>query len=308
MGCSSSSGESGERSRPNIGGSDYWLLRIDESGQVLEDHAFGGDADERLMHVLPTADGGLILAGDSRSGVTGNKTAESKGGADFWVLGLDATRTIRWQYAYGGDQTEELTEAIATQDGGYLLGGYSESSRSGYKTDSIRGNRDFWLVKLNEAGILRWERTLGGEQNDYLDALLQLPNGTYLVGGASSSGVSGDKTENSRGNDDYWLLKLSSEPTATPQPQARAGAALRLLGNPVQGRTVRMQVDADDLSASGSWHLHDVLGRHLAQGQIDLRQPEMHLHLPEGLAAGTYFLTLHVEQLPPTTVRLVVGE
>jgi hypothetical protein len=33
-------------------------------------------------------------------------------------------------------------------------------------------------------------------------------DGGYILGGSSSSGISGEKTQNSRGNDDYWVVKL----------------------------------------------------------------------------------------------------
>src|SRR5262245_12039470 len=62
-----------------------------------------------------------------------------------------------WDYRYGGDHYEYLYTLIQTDDGGYMLGGYSESGISGDKTEMNRGvtgfDGDFWIIKLNAQGL-----------------------------------------------------------------------------------------------------------------------------------------------------------
>ncbi len=37
-----------------------------------------------------------------------------------------------------------------------------------------------------------------------------LVGGPYILGGFSSSGIGGDKSQASRGSDDYWIVKINS--------------------------------------------------------------------------------------------------
>ncbi|MBK8875008.1 MAG: hypothetical protein IPN13_14240 [Bacteroidetes bacterium] len=44
------------------------------------------------------------------------------------------------------------------------------------------------------------------------NAIQQTPDGGYIVGGSSDSNISGEKTENSNGLSDFWVLKLEHTP------------------------------------------------------------------------------------------------
>src|SRR5438128_1813572 len=57
---------------------------------------------------------------------------------------------------------------------------------------------------------VQWDKTLGGNSNDYLTAVLPTRDGGCLVGGYSDSGVSGDKSQAHLGNFDYWVVKLDA--------------------------------------------------------------------------------------------------
>ena len=54
-----------------------------------------------------------------------------------------------------------------------------------------------------------WQRTLGGDIDDRLNSIFQTSDGGYVLAGTSASGISGDKTEASKGGSDYWIIKLS---------------------------------------------------------------------------------------------------
>lgn len=115
---------------------------------------------------------------------------------------------IEWQRTLGGSSYDYLGKVIQTSDGGYLVGGSSWSGISGDKTDSCRGLNDFWIIKLDSLGIIEWQKTIGGNSGDWLTTIFQANDGCYFLAGTSFSGISGDKTLNSFGNEDYWLVKL----------------------------------------------------------------------------------------------------
>ena len=66
------------------------------------------------------------------------------------------------------------------------------------------------MIKLNAEGIIEWENTIGGNDEDNLWAVSLTSDGGYILGGYSASGISGDKTEASMGGLDYWIVKLNA--------------------------------------------------------------------------------------------------
>ena len=69
------------------------------------------------------------------------------------------------------------------------------------------GSGDFWIVKTNDAGSIQWQKTLGGSGMDIFASIQQLADGSYIMGGYSASNISGNKTENSKGEEDFWIIK-----------------------------------------------------------------------------------------------------
>ena len=124
-----------------------------------------------------------------------------------------AQPTIQWQNTIGGSGYDYLHSIQQTSDGGYVLGGTSNSNISGDKTDSSQGSYDYWVVKLDASGVIQWQNTIGGSGFDRLFSIQQTSDGGYVLGGYSYSNISGDKTENSQGSADYWVVKLDSSGT-----------------------------------------------------------------------------------------------
>jgi hypothetical protein len=179
-----------------------------ELPQKLSDITLGGSAHEGLREILPTPDGGFLLAGTSSSGQGGDKSASSKGGADYWIVRVNAAGNKLWDKTFGGNGTDSLRAALLTADGGFLLGGTSNSARSGDKTETSKGNEDFWVIRIDAQGNKLWDKTFGGEGFDKLTSLAATTDGNFLLGGYSTSQQSFDKFENARGLSDYWLLKI----------------------------------------------------------------------------------------------------
>lgn len=63
---------------------------------------------------------------------------------------------------------------------------------------------------FSQAPDIEWQNTIGGNLSDEVRSISLTADGGYIVGGYSSSGISGDKTEASMGGIDYWVVKLNS--------------------------------------------------------------------------------------------------
>jgi hypothetical protein len=214
VGGVSASPVSGNKTSVNYGATDYWVVKFDAAGDKQWERSFGGSEADELQTVRQTRDGGYILCGNSSSPASGNKTSgiHGDGASDGWVVKLDANGQKQWEQCLGGDDADELCSVLQTGDGGYIAGGTSDSTVSGNKSADGFGGRDYWIVKLDAAGQREWEGSYGGDDSDELHSIHQTSDGGYVVGGLSSSRVSGNKSSDSgaAGAPEYWMLKLDA--------------------------------------------------------------------------------------------------
>ncbi|MFH0866047.1 MAG: T9SS type A sorting domain-containing protein [Bacteroidota bacterium] len=210
LGGYSSSDISGDKTENCIGDKDYWVVKVDKTGSIEWQNTIGGTGEDEFHSMQYTSDRGCILAGWSDSNISGDKNENSQGGLDYWVVKLDQFGNIQWQNTIGGNGDDYLHSIKQTSDGGYILGGYSNSDLSGDKTENCIGFFDYWVIKLNASGDIQWQNTIGGNSPDQLFSIKPTTDNGYILGGHSQSGISGDKTENSMGSGDFWIMKLDS--------------------------------------------------------------------------------------------------
>lgn len=212
LGGSSGSGIFADKTEEVIGGgtTDYWIVKLDATGIIQWQKTIGGNGYDYLESFHQTADGGFILGGRSDSDISGYKTEGNLGGYDYWVVKLSSTGNIQWQNTIGGSGEDHLYTIQQTEDNGFILGGFSTSGTSLEKSEGNIGDDDYWIIKLNEDGNIEWENTIGGAGSDRLNSVIQTSDGGYFLGGWSGSLISGDKTENSHGDYDFWCLKLNA--------------------------------------------------------------------------------------------------
>src|SRR5690606_18747613 len=154
------------------------------------------------LHSFPTRRSS-DLAGESNSNdgdVSGNH-----GGSDYWIVKLSPSGEITWQQSLGGSGADSATSIKQTMDGGYIVAGYSSSS-DGDVTEK-QGSGDYWIVKLNAAGGIEWQKSFGGSDFDNALSIDQTNDNGYIIAGLTNSN-DGDVTLN-QGVRDYWIVKLN---------------------------------------------------------------------------------------------------
>jgi len=185
------------------GGGDYWVVKLDSSGNIVWQKCLGGRGDDWAYSIQQTSDGGFIVAGYTLSNdgdVSGNH-----GGDDFWVVKLDSSGNIVWQKCLGGSDDDGAKSIQQTSDGGFIVAGYTWSNDG-----DVSGNHgwcDYWVVKLNSAGRIVWQKCLGGSRGDVAYSIQQTSDGGFIVAGVSSSN-DGDVSGN-HGGSDFWVVKLN---------------------------------------------------------------------------------------------------
>jgi len=188
----------------NNGNWDYWLVKLDNAGVIQWKKCFGGTTVDQGLSVRQTTDGGYILAGFSNSldgDVSGNHSQN-----DYWIVKVDGTGIIQWQKSLGGSGADMAYEINQTSDGGYIVVGQSISNN--FDVTGNHGLTDYWLVKLDGTGVIQWQKSLGGTNNDYGTSVQQTSDGGFIVAGYSISN-NGDVSGNN-GNFDYWIVRLTA--------------------------------------------------------------------------------------------------
>jgi PKD repeat protein len=106
-----------------------------------------------------------------------------------------------------------LASVIQTTDGGYITAGNVYSQDGDIAGSGFHGTffNDYWVVKLDSAGVIQWKKALGGSGNDLAQSIQQTTDGGYIVFGYTTSN-DGDVSGN-HGYVDYWMVKLNSSGT-----------------------------------------------------------------------------------------------
>ena len=185
--------------------SDYWIVKLDEFGNILWEKSMGGTGIDTPVSIKQTPDGGYIVAGHSSS--DDFDVSENKGDADCWLVKLDSSGNILWEKSYGGSLYDYATDLQLTSDNGYILAAYVRSN-DGDVTGHNGGTTDYWIVKLDEFGNILWEKTLGGTNSDVAISIGETTDGNFIVAGYTFSN-DGDVTAN-YGGADFWIVKLNS--------------------------------------------------------------------------------------------------
>lgn len=219
LGGTSNSDKGLDKKYESLGQEDFWIIKLDAKGGELWQKTIGGNGMERLLSIAQTKDGGYILGGTSSSdrsdsnkspeAIKNKKNENSRGNLDYWVVKLKTDGSVEWQKTIGGKYVDELKAIEQTSDGGYILGGYSNSPISGDRTEPNFGMGDYWIVKLDKDGTIQWQRAYGGDKDDNLFVLHQTKDGGYIVGGNSNSGATNSKLKTNRKGTDFWVLKLT---------------------------------------------------------------------------------------------------
>lgn len=189
---------------------DIWLLKLDSNGTIISQNVIAGDLDEYLPSIVPSNDGGYLIGCSSTSNNSVDKSGNSRGGNDFWIIKIDSNLNIVWEKTIGGSADDFLVDIIPLNDG-YILGGQSNSNASFEKSENSVGYSDYWIIKVDLNGNIVWQNTIGGNNIEFFTKLCKGDANNIFVGGYSMSPISGDKTENnySSFSRNFWVLNLN---------------------------------------------------------------------------------------------------
>ena len=174
----------------NHGSSDFWVVKLDSTGNILWQKCLGGSGVEGATSVEQTTEGGYIVAGvtDSNDG----DVSENHGSIDAWVAKLNSTGNIQWQKCLGEDGFFDIAISIKqTSDNGYVVAGF----RARNEAEEVSGI----LIKLDISGNANWQRCFNERGKNLFYSVRQTNDNGYIVAGTSL---------NYEESAYLWLLKL----------------------------------------------------------------------------------------------------
>jgi hypothetical protein len=152
---------------------DAWAVRTDAQGQVLWSRGFTREGVGRqfLFDASELADGSWVLCGTS--GLTDEPPQAG------WVVRLSAQGALLSQHEYAAGEADSLYSIAPTADGGFVAAGTTTSSGA--------GGEDAWVLKLDAAGAIQWQRTFGGADAEQATSVIELAGGGHALCGFSNS-------------------------------------------------------------------------------------------------------------------------
>jgi hypothetical protein len=237
------------------GTSDFWVLKLDRSGNVTWQKTYGGNDEDEAYFIQQTSDRGYIIGGSSASYAYLHK--------DVLVLKINGDGEVIWQKTYGDSIYHNHLKAIQqTPDGGYVIliaselamvriyetlvlkldsnGNVSwyrnytsqdcypysmqETSDGGYIIAGDIFSPDYssykaWVLKLDSNGFATWQKVYEGYDFDSFHSIQQTSDGGYIAGGDTSSSGAGEN--------ENWIVKLNATGDISWQKIYAGGSVLK---------------------------------------------------------------------------------
>ncbi|WP_019670964.1 hypothetical protein [Eudoraea adriatica] len=192
---------------------DYWVLKLDEDGNLLWNKTYGGTKDDRGQSIIQTSDGGYAVTGYAMS--DDGDGSSNQGFHDNWILKLDESGAIEWEKSFGFSGHDHSYDLVQTADGGFFFAGFLDITAALDDGTYYKGNfltrhgvGEFWGTKIDANGNLEWRSYYGGTNNDRAHAVIEADDGGFVMAGFSES--DDYDISNTKGSYDFWVIKLTA--------------------------------------------------------------------------------------------------
>ncbi|MBO9203369.1 MULTISPECIES: BACON domain-containing protein [Niastella] len=200
------SSQSGDVRAVNHGGGDWFIVKLKSNGDTLWTRLVGGVNQDIANGITTTADGGIIVVGQTYS-----NTNEK----DAMVVKFNSNGDIVWQKVVGGVGADNATSVAVTANGSILVAGWTLANNTG-DIGNNHGSVDMWVLKLSGNGDKIWSKLYGGKDGDMANAIAVTPDDGFIIAGSSSSldqdivGKNHAQTQTAGdGYIDMWVVKLN---------------------------------------------------------------------------------------------------
>lgn len=197
--------------RGNHGGSDAWLIRIDDSGNLAWQTCIGSKGDDMAFNVIRGIDDGFVAVGRlERLPTVEDVDLQTNGLGNVLAVKLTANGAIAWQSDFGGWEEDVGYGIAVAADSTYIIAGMSRSYNASSR-DHLGGD-DAWVLDIDSTGHMLWNRVFGGWADDRLRSIKPMADGNFIcIGTTASANASGDVSGLHGNSSDIWLLAIDGE-------------------------------------------------------------------------------------------------
>ncbi|MBX7142297.1 MAG: T9SS type A sorting domain-containing protein [Chitinophagales bacterium] len=200
----------------NHGMYDAWIIKLDESSNLLWQKSLGGTFNDYATAVREVNDGYII------AGYTGSNDGDVSGWHygfddyfgvpyyDAWIVKLDFEGNIQWQKCLGGSKDDLAQKILALHDGNYLIVGSSKSNDG--DVSGHHGSEwwpDYWVAEIDSVGNVLWQKSYGSTGDEQASDVIPVSGNQFTISGTAAGVIDGDITE-VHGWNDCWILRIDS--------------------------------------------------------------------------------------------------
>ena len=150
---------------PGLKHFDFYIIRVDESGNLLWENSFGDVGRDRPQDILETSAGEFIMYGRTSS--------YGEGMSDFYLVKMDKDGNLLWEKTIGHSYDEYIHLLLEADDGTYIAFGWTESSGA--------HESDCYLLNIDKSGDVIWEKDLGNSFYDRGFGIDKTSDGGYIL-------------------------------------------------------------------------------------------------------------------------------
>jgi hypothetical protein len=166
-------------------------------------HRYGGTGNDVGYSISRTSDGGYLGCSATQSSdgtVTGHH-----GGADIWLVKMDAVGNLEWEHCYGGTGSEMAKcAALEAPNGGYILAGRTYSTDGDVSCPVTAGR--LWVARIDISGDVLWDLCPAGLAVNSFGGIAPAHDGGWIICGSTWTDGGSDCGQ---GLADLWLGHVS---------------------------------------------------------------------------------------------------
>jgi len=197
----------------NNGYSDLWVVKINSTGDIIWENTYGCTGYDVPRDMILTPDGGFVMI--DRIGIGGGDVTNFYGSGDVWMCKCDSLGNIEWEKTLGNQWLDSGMSMIINSEGNIVMIGAAAHYGGLVDCTADDGYGDVWLIEMNMAGNILWQRCYGGSYYELGYKIEEHDNGYIFI--ASSCSNDGDVTghHGPAGNPpdgwpDYWIVKINN--------------------------------------------------------------------------------------------------
>lgn len=258
----------------NHGDHDYWVGKVNASGDLEWSHVYGGSGPDWAYHITPAADSTWIVTGYTSSS-DGDISGYKGGLSDGWIIRIDDQGTVLNQKCLGGTNGDRLFRTIKKSETEWVAAGFSGSVNYDLAGVNPSFTASFWMASLDTSLQHNWSYCTGGSLGDYAKDIFYSPTDSSIVLIGDSNSPDG-VASNNHGDSDFLFVRL--DPTAVGAPEANSCFPPRIYLDSSSGQLICVSnAPISDLTLV----VYDSMGKKLFEKPaVDIYPPAIQIDCP----------------------------